>query len=249
MPTSQQIAELKAKLQNVIFEKEPDDTVVVLTAPGNRIGLMQRSVAERLTSDGRFAVVFPKIKTLDPQALTEAFARVARPLHDAGYFVQWRDELLNVFDLDSGHCIALAERGLFRFLGMLTTSVYAVSLRSRTKQVDPGLWDALAAGMISANESRETAVEREIAEEAGLTCGYTIDSGWTCLKVRRTVPEGWMAEDAYVCRVIVDDTVTPRNVDGEVEEIQCVTKDDLFVMIERGLTPVDTGLVFLNSLL
>lgn len=58
-----------------------------------------------------------------------------------------------------------------------------------------------------------------------------------------------MAEDAYVCRVIVDDTMTPRNVDGEVEEIQCVTKDDLFVMIERGLTPVDTGLVFLNSLL
>ena len=76
MPTSQQIAELKAKLQNVIFEKEPDDTVVVLTALGNRIGLMQRSVAERLTSDGRFAddfalqgdslVVFPKIKTPDP---------------------------------------------------------------------------------------------------------------------------------------------------------------------------------------
>ena len=268
MPTSQQIAELKAKLQNVIFEKEPDDTVVVLTAPGNRIGLMQRSVAERLTSDGRFAddfalrgdslVVFPKIKTPDPQALTEAFARVARPLHDAGYFVQWRDELLNVFDLDSGHCIALAERGLFRFLGMLTTSVYAVgtrrdgrvfvSLRSRTKQVDPGLWDALAAGMISANESRETAVEREIAEEAGLTCGYTIDSGWTCLKVRRTVPEGWMAEDAYVCRVVVDDDAHPKNVDGEVEEIRCVSKDELFAMIERGLTPVDTGLVFLNSL-
>lgn len=77
MPTSQQIAELKAKLQNVIFEKEPDDTVVVLTAPGNRIGLMQRSVAERLTSDGRFAddfalqgdslVVFQKSKRRIPK--------------------------------------------------------------------------------------------------------------------------------------------------------------------------------------
>lgn len=123
-----------------------------------------------------------------------------------------------------------------------------VSLRSRTKQVDPGLWDALAAGMISANESRETALEREIAEEAGLTCGYTIDSGWTCLKVRRTVPEGWMAEDAYVCRVVVDDDSMPQNVDGEVEEIRCVCKDELFAMIRHGQTPVDTGLVFLNSL-
>lgn len=242
VPTSQQIAELKAKLQNVIFEKEPNDTVAVLTAQGNRIGLMQRCVAIKLTADARFSesfalqdnalVIFPNNKTSDPQALSEAFDRVARPLHDAGYFVQWRDELLSVFDLDSGKCIALAERGLFRFLGMLTTSVYAVgtrrdgrvfvSLRSRTKQVDPGLWDALAAGMISANESRETALEREIAEEAGLTCSYTIDSGWTCLKVRRTVPEGWMAEDAYVCRVVVDDDSMPQNVDGEVEEIRCV---------------------------
>lgn len=268
VPTSQQIAELKAKLQNVIFEKEPNDTVAVLTAQGNRIGLMQRCVAIKLTADARFSesfalqdnalVIFPNNKTSDPQALSEAFDRVARPLHDAGYFVQWRDELLSVFDLDSGKCIALAERGLFRFLGMLTTSVYAVgtrrdgrvfvSLRSRTKQVDPGLWDALAAGMISANESRETAVEREIAEEAGLTCGYTIDSGWTCLKVRRTVPEGWMAEDAYVCRVVVDDDAHPKNVDGEVEEIRCVCKDELFTMIKHGQTPVDTGLVFLNSL-
>lgn len=141
---------------------------------------------------------------------------------------------------------------------MLTTSVYAVgtrrdgrvfvSLRSRTKQVDPGLWDALAAGMISANESRETAVAREIAEEAGLTDRYTIDSDWTCLKVRRTVPEGWMAEDAYVCRIVVNDDAHPKNVDGEVEEIRCVCKDELFAMIKHGQTPVDTGLVFLNSL-
>lgn len=57
-----------------------------------------------------------------------------------------------------------------------------------------------------------------------------------------------MAEDAYVCRVVVDDDAHPKNVDGEVEEIRCVSKDKLFAMIERGLTPVDTGLVFLNSL-
>ena len=126
VPTSQQIAELKAKLQNVIFEREPNDTVAVLTAQGNRIGLMQRCVAIKLTADARFSesfdlqnnalVIFPNNKTSDPQALSEAFARVARPLHDVGYFVQWRDELLSVFDLDSGKCIALAERGLFRFL-------------------------------------------------------------------------------------------------------------------------------------
>ena len=88
----------------------------------------------------------------------------------------------------------------------------------------------------------------EIAEEAGLTDRYTIDSDWTCLKIRRTVPEGWMAEDAYVCRVVVDDDSMPQNVDGEVEEIRCVCKDELFAMIKHGQTPVDTGLVFLNSL-
>ena len=81
-----------------------------------------------------------------------------------------------------------------------------------------------------------------------MTYSYTIDSGWTCLKVRRTVPEGWMAEDAYVCRVVVDDDSMPQNVDGEVEEIRCVCKDELFAMIRHGQTPVDTGLVFLNSL-
>ena len=52
-----------------------------------------------------------------------------------------------------------------------------------------------------------------------------------------------------MCAVsLSSDDAHPKNVDGEVEEIRCVSKDELFAMIERGLTPVDTGLVFLNSL-
>ncbi len=264
MPDFAQITALEAQLQREVFEEPPKDAVAVRTADDRRIGLMHSKRAQKLATDTRFCddfqltedalVVFPQ----SSDSLEADFARVARPLHDAGYFVQWRDELLDVDDLDTGECIAHAERGLFRFFGMLTSSVYGVgvrtdgrvfvSLRSRTKQVDPGLWDALAAGMISAGESPLTALPREIAEEAGLHSGYTIEPAWRRLCVRRTVPEGWMAEDAYACRVIVSDEVEPANADGEVEEIRCLHKDELFAMIESGQCPVDTALVFLTLL-
>lgn len=257
---------LRAAIEAEISEPEPTTALPVVTACGSRIGLIERATAQRLLADKRFAADFTLTETafiLFPSSsesqLEENFARVARPLHDAGYFVQWRNELLDVCELAGGRCLARAERGLFRFFGMLTRSVYAVgvrrdgrvfiSLRSRTKQVDPGLWDALAAGMISSGESPETALAREIAEEAGLTTGYTLQGAWSELQVRRRVPEGWMAEDAYILLAVVGDGVHPVNADGEVEEIRCVDREALFEMVKRRLTPVDTAFVFLETVL
>ena len=136
MPDFAQITALEAQLQREVFEEPPKDAVAVRTADGRRIGLMHSKRAQKLATDTRFCddfqltedalVVFPQ----SSDSLEADFARVARPLHDAGYFVQWRDELLDVDDLDTGECIAHAERGLFRFFGMLTSSVYGVGVRT-----------------------------------------------------------------------------------------------------------------------
>ena len=189
-----------------------------------------------------------------------ALAHAARVFLDAGFFFQWRDELLDVRDAETDAVLARAERGLFRWFGMATRCVYAVGMtqderlflcrRSLTKQVDPGLWDALAAGLIAAGESPDLALTREIAEEAGLSAGqYRPIGTWRRFAVRRPVEEGWMHEDAFTLPVLVENEAAVHNTDGEVIAIECVSAGAVLERIEADLVPWDTAVAFLTTLL
>ena len=190
--------------------------------------------------------------------LEETLALAARTFHDEGLFFQWRNELLDVVDVQSSTVISCAERGLFRFLGMATRCVYAVgtledgrifmSRRSLTKQVDPGLWDCLAAGLVAADEAPEVSLAREISEEAGLACGQWRTAGsWSCFPVRRPVEEGWMHEDALIMPVTVTDPARVHNTDGEVMAIELKSPDEVLERIAADLVPSDTAIAFLYA--
>lgn len=190
------------------------------------------------------------------KSIEETLALAARTFHDAGYFFQWRNELLDVVDLQTKQPIASAERGLFRFFGMATQCVYAVGAladgriymcrRSLTKQVDPGLWDCLAAGLVAAGETPERSVTREIAEEAGLAPGeWRIESAWSTFPVRRPVEEGWMHEDAAIIRVTVTVPAHVHNTDGEVMAIELRTLEEVLERIDADQVPSDTAIAFL----
>ena len=135
---------------------------------------------------------------------------------------------------------------------MATRCVYAVgtledgrifmSRRSLTKQVDPGLWDCLAAGLVAAGEAPEVSLAREISEEAGLACGQWRTAGsWSRFPVRRPVEEGWMHEDALIMPVTVTDPARVHNTDGEVMAIELKSPDEVLERIAADLVPLGYG--------
>ena len=93
-----------------------------------------------------------------------------------------------------------------------------VQQRALDKATDPGLWDTLMGGLVSARESLTTTLERETWEEAGLRIDQLhAVRPFTRISVRRPVTDGYMVEHIEVFEAVVPDTLTPQNQDGEVE--------------------------------
>ena len=240
----------------------PPAGMIDLWLNDHRIGLISEKTVGEINSSslGTFFSRMPQGVVFAPQSsFNETLALAANVFHQAGFFFQWRNELLDVCDLDTGIVLAQAERGLFRYLGMATRCIYAVGMtedgrifmsqRSFTKHVDPGLWDALAAGLIAAGEAPHESLAREIAEEAGLKPGdYSLeDSSWQ-FSIRRPVEEGWMHEDAFCQKVIVHNTENVHNTDGEVAFIELLEPAEVLERIASGIVPWDSAVAFLTAM-
>ena len=109
--------------------------------------------------------------------LTESLARIALTMRDLQLADRWRNEQLPV--IDSGeHVLGTVERAAAYPLGLRTRAVHLVGetsdgqfwvqQRALNKANDPGKWDTLMGGMITAVDTLESALERETWEEAGL---------------------------------------------------------------------------------
>jgi 8-oxo-dGTP pyrophosphatase MutT (NUDIX family) len=190
------------------------------------------------------------------------FEAVAQALREAGLLGAWRNELLPVLS-DGGLRVGLIERAAVRALGLATTAVHLtaqapdghtwVQQRAFDKPNDPGLWDTLMGGMVSAADTLAQALERETWEEAGLrleqlqglahaghlvihrpsggadTVGYTVERiDW----YRATLPEG----------------VVPENQDGEVECFDCVNTERLRADIAAGRYTLEAALILAPDL-
>lgn len=189
-----------------------------------------------------------------------ALHELVQQMHAHGLFYQWRNEWLDVRNSD-GAIVMRAERGVFRFFGMTTHAAYAVGyahderiwcgLRSRTKQVDPGLWDVLTAGMMASGESVDVALERELMEEAGLVAARDTQAMGEdfALDVMRVVHEGWMHEVAHVRALRVRPEAHVHNTDGEVERFACLTQAEVLAWMEQSRMPTDTAWVTLEVML
>lgn len=183
---------------------------------------------------------------------------IALSLKGTGCLRGWRNEQIDV--IGEGQLLATIERAATRALGLLTQAVHLnawstdgrmwVARRSDSKQNNPGMWDTLVGGLVSASESPETSLLRESHEEAGLSPEDLKNMGPLTLSVRmhRHLPEGYQVEDLYVCNCILADNVKPKNLDGEVSEIQLVSIENIIEMLEQDLFTYEAELSILDGL-
>ena len=195
--------------------------------------------------------------TCPSSELDERLDAMGRHWYRAGALPRWCDELLDVVTHDD-LVVGRAERAMFRFLGMTTTCVHGVglqngrwhmSLRSRTKLIQPGKWDTLVGGLVGAGETHRHALERETLEEAGLPPeAYRI--GRPSIKLyERPLPDGWLREYSVTYPMHLHDTARVHNIDGEVERIESVDEGTLLARIADNQVTVEASLSFLSIML
>ncbi len=196
---------------------------------------------------------------------SHSLARIAQALHvaRAGRVREhWRDEQLAVCD-DHGTQVATVERGVVRPLGIATQAVHLVGCapdgrvwvqqRALDKANDPGLWDTLMGGMVSAQDSVESALQRETWEEAGLKLERLVDlhrGGQVVLRKPSSdgADAGYVVERVDWYRCTVPDGVQPLNQDGEVAQFELLAPSALARRLERNEFTTEAALILLAAL-
>ena len=196
---------------------------------------------------------------------TQALACLAEALFEArvGRVVQqWRDEQLAVCDA-YGRQIATVERGVVRPLGIVTRAVHLVGRtadgrfwvqqRALDKPDDPGLWDTLMGGMVSAADSVLTALERETWEEAGLRL-EAVDNLRRGGSVTLRKPSSDQADAGYVVEQVdwfagtVARGGAPVNQDGEVLQFALLDRTELLAKLQRNEFTTEAALILVAAL-
>lgn len=194
-------------------------------ARGRQIGWLQPELAARLA---RWPAVFKStaevVKLLDKDALT----LVVEQLAQEGFIPGWRNER---YAVDGGLEI---ERAAARPFGLTTQAVHVngvvqdksmwLARRSRSKAIDPGLFDNLVGGGVTAGLSLEEVLVKEASEEAGIPAELArrATRGGTA-RILREVPEGVQSEVVHVYDLALPPDFAPRNQDGEVSEFILVS--------------------------
>jgi 8-oxo-dGTP pyrophosphatase MutT (NUDIX family) len=194
--------------------------------------------------------------------VTTSLNQIAVALHEAGLAGAWRDEQLAVPD-QFGHRKGTVERAAVRPLGITTLAVHLVGQspdgrfwvqqRAFNKSNDPGLWDTLMGGMVSAADTVETALARETWEEAGLHVAelHGMRYGGR-LTTRRPATDGkgagYVVEDIdwYVCTV--PEGLVPDNQDGEVEQFRLMGAEELLAALQRGEFTTEAALILSDAM-
>ena len=193
--------------------------------------------------------------------VTTCLNQLAGVLRDEGLAGAWRNEQLAVRN-EQGVQIATIERGAVRPLGIATLAVHLVGQttdgrfwvqqRALNKPNDPGKWDTLMGGMVSAEDSVETALQRETWEEAGLHVAelQNLSYGGRQSNCRPSSDgaAGYMQEyiDWYVATV--PNGMTPINQDGEVAQFVLMDEAQLLAAMQRSDFTLEAALIFTSVL-
>jgi isopentenyldiphosphate isomerase len=148
---------------------------------------------------------------------------------------------------EDAHEIFQLERAAFRVLGMISTAVHVngftedgliwLARRSDSKLVDPGLLDNMTAGGISALETVQSSVHRELWEEAGIV-SHQLKNLFPVgfIELRRSLPPYEIHhEKIYTFDMLIEDHWTPANQDGEVQNFQKYSIEEVieFILDEK----------------
>ncbi len=172
---------------------------------------------------------------------------------------QWRNETLAVCD-QQGLEIAQVERGAARALGITTRAVHLIGhvpnqrmwiqQRAWTKATEPGQWDTLMGGMVSAADTVASALARETWEEAGLRLDQLqqlrLGGEFTVQKPNGAdAGVGYMVERTHWYDATVPDGIVPENQDGEVAQFALVNRTELLKLLHDNAftTEAATALV------
>lgn len=194
--------------------------------------------------------------------VTASLEHVALALRDAGLAHAWRNEQLAVPD-EHGRRAGTVERAVIRVLGITTHAVHLVGQatdgrvwvqqRSFAKSNDPGLWDTLMGGMVSAADTLETALERETWEEAGLVLSSLGDvRAGGRVTTRRPADDGggagYVIEHIDWFRCTVPEGMVPVNQDGEVERFELLDRQQLLTRLQRDEFTPEAALILCAAL-
>ncbi|MGB4117679.1 MAG: NUDIX domain-containing protein [Polaromonas sp.] len=174
----------------------------------------------------------------------------------AGMAGAWRNEQLAVQD-EQGAQIGTIERGAVRPLGIATLAVHLVGQttdgrfwvqqRALNKPNDPGKWDTLMGGMVSAEDTVDTALQRETWEEAGLDIrglnNLRYGGRQSNCRPSSDGAAGYMQEFIEWYIATVPDGVTPTNQDGEVAQFVLMDEAQLLAAMQRGEFTTEAALI------
>jgi 8-oxo-dGTP pyrophosphatase MutT (NUDIX family) len=197
----------------------------------------------------------------DEGDVTPSLNRLADLMRHAGLAGAWRHEQLAVRDAQ-GVQIGTIERGAVRPLGIATLAVhlvgqttdgrYWVQQRALNKPNDPGQWDTLMGGMVSAEDTVDTALERETWEEAGLHPAElkSLRYGGRQSNCRPSSDgaAGYMQEFIEWYVATVPDGLMPVNQDGEVAQFVLMDAAQLLRAMEDGEFTTEASLIMASVL-
>lgn len=170
---------------------------------------------------------------------------------DRGRLEGWRDEYFNYWlnpntpPLGTDPTWLCVERAGFRHLGLMSHAIHIngfcanghlwCAKRADSKATDPGLWDNMTAGGLTAGEDAISTVRRELAEEAGWNWSSRQHLNWCgAVRTRRPEPQGWHDEVLLVYNLEIPDAFQPINQDGEVQAFACLDPDQVVSGIQAG---------------
>jgi 8-oxo-dGTP pyrophosphatase MutT (NUDIX family) len=242
-----------------IARQSPEAGTIPFVIGNTQCGFVSVRAATVLTQQHSALNQEGRIVLGQDNALDEQLARIAQTLLEGGCISKWRDELLDVWC--DNNAIGAIERGAVRSLGLLTRAVHLnawstngelwVARRALDKPTDPGMWDTLVGGLVGYGESDDLALERESAEEAGLSALQIVQREpiQSIYRMQRRVPEGFQCEEVLTSDCVLADDVDPKNQDGEVMEIACLPIPEIESMLFSGQFTVEASIVIAQSLL
>jgi isopentenyldiphosphate isomerase len=256
------LAELYAQLATHAQEAPPELARVLYIAD-HRCGWVTQAACDALKTLPHIQIEPDALRigvglTIGPQ-LNALLAEIAQVLREQGCLRGWRDELMDITTPDAH--LGVIERAAMRPLGLLTRAVHLnawtpcgqlwVARRSLSKSTDPGMWDSLVGGLVSAQEDVELGLVRECAEEAGLSPDM-IDTRTplrTVLRMHRRLPEGYQVEDLLTSTCVLPEGTVPANQDGEVMEITHLPISEVVEQIIEGEFTLEAALVILEDIM
>ena len=193
--------------------------------------------------------------------VTACLNQLADIMRHAGVACAWRDEQLAVRD-ESGSQIGTIKRGAVRPLGIGTLAVHLVGQtldgrfwvqqRALNKPNDPGKWDTLMGGMVSAGDTVDTALQRETWEEAGLHIADLQNFRYGGRQSNRRPSgdggAGYMQEFIEWYIATVPDGLKPVNQDGEVAQFVLMDAAELVAAMQCGEFTTEAALILASVL-